>query len=167
MLRWFAVNTHPHAESRAAINLERQGFGVYLPRYRGTRRHARRIEQILRPLFPGYLFVRFDAAAARWRAIRSTTGVRDLVLTGDEPGLVSDQLVSEIRAREDDQGLVKIANQKQWRLGEELKITRGPLSELIGLFHGMTDSERVVVLLRLLGREMQITLPPNAIDALT
>jgi transcriptional antiterminator RfaH len=54
---WYVVQTHPHAENKAAAHLQRQGFATYLPRYLKRRRHARRTEAIAAPLFPRYLFV--------------------------------------------------------------------------------------------------------------
>ena len=58
--RWFVAQSHVHAESKAAMHLGRQGFEVYLPRYRKQRRHARRIDVVATPLFPRYPFVSID-----------------------------------------------------------------------------------------------------------
>ena len=33
MTYWYVVHTQPHGEERARLNLERQGFDVYLPEY--------------------------------------------------------------------------------------------------------------------------------------
>ena len=60
--RWYVVQTHPHAEQKASLNLARQGYGVYLPRYLKRRRHARRVETVAAPLFPRYMFVAVDRA---------------------------------------------------------------------------------------------------------
>ena len=71
---WYAVQTHPHSEAKAASHLERQGYTIYLPRYLKRRRHARKVEMIAAPLFPRYLFVAVDLETQRWRAIHSTSG---------------------------------------------------------------------------------------------
>src|SRR3546814_10243207 len=42
MTRWYVAQTQAQGEERARLNLERQGFRTYLPRYRRERRHARR-----------------------------------------------------------------------------------------------------------------------------
>ena len=57
---WYVVSTKPNQENRAALNLRKQAFEVLLPMMQKKRRHARQIETVLRPLFPGYLFVEFD-----------------------------------------------------------------------------------------------------------
>ena len=82
--RWYVVHTQPNGEGRADLNLRRQGFATYLPRYARRRRHARRQEVVQRPLFPRYLFVTLDLARDRWRAVHSTFGVNRLVLAGEE-----------------------------------------------------------------------------------
>ena len=83
--RWFVAHTHPHAEGKATTHLNRQGFGIYFPRYLKRRRHARRIETVAAPLFPRYLFVAIDLNIQRWRSIYSTVGVSRLVCNGDDP----------------------------------------------------------------------------------
>ena len=75
MRRWYVVRSQPHAERRARENLERQGFDVWLPLCRRRRRHARKMEIVLRPLFPRYLFASIDLETTPWRAMLSTFGV--------------------------------------------------------------------------------------------
>jgi transcriptional antiterminator RfaH len=94
-----AVYTQLRNEHRADDYLARQEFEDYFPRYLKRRSHARKIEMILAPLFPRYLFVTFDATAAGWRAIRSTRGA-DVVRNGVDPIPVSSSFVDKIRRRE-------------------------------------------------------------------
>ena len=56
------VYSRPGLETRALTNLKRQEYNVWLPLYRKKRRHARKLEKVLRPLFPRYLFINFDPA---------------------------------------------------------------------------------------------------------
>ena len=61
------------------MHLGRQSFDYFLPRYRKTRRQARKFDTVLAPLFPGYIFVRFDKEQTNWRSINGTFGVRRLI----------------------------------------------------------------------------------------
>jgi transcriptional antiterminator RfaH len=160
---WFAVHTQPLAEQKAAGHLARQGFEVYLPRYCKLRRHARRVDKVIRPLFPRYLFVAIDIAAMRWRAIRSTIGVRDLVRAGEEPVPVADSVVAAIRQREDGEGLVQLFQRGDLRAGQKLRILTGALCDQIGLFEEVSDDERVTLLLNLLGRPVRVQLSLDAV----
>src|SRR5439155_10529333 len=108
MRRWYVAHTQPHAEAKAAWHLRNQGFEAYLPRYLKRRSHARRIDHVPAPLFPRYLFVAIDLETERWRAVRSTVGVSELVLDGDRPAPVPRGVVEDIRAREDERGYVRL-----------------------------------------------------------
>src|SRR5260221_14290685 len=97
---WIVVNTHPHQENLALENLARQAFEAYCPMIRKRRSHARRVESVLRPLFPNYLFVRANRQLGRWRPILSTYGVRTIVRAGDELSFIDDGLIASLKARE-------------------------------------------------------------------
>src|SRR5258707_8208915 len=116
--RWYVAQTHPRAEAKAAEQLNRQGFHVYLPRFLKRRRHARRIETVAAPLFPRYLFVTVDMMCQRWRSIHSTIGVSRLVCNGDDPVPVADDVIETLRAREDEQGFVTLRQRPRFALGE-------------------------------------------------
>jgi transcriptional antiterminator RfaH len=165
MNRWYIVHTQPNGEERARHNLQRQGFGVYLPKYLKHRRHARRVEHVRRPLFPRYLFVRFDLERDQWRSINGTFGVAYLVANGNEPVPVPNNVVDAIQARHDDDELVVLHEPESFELGQKLEIVDGPFAWHTGLFQRLSDADRVVLLLDLLGRQVTVTVPPAAIAA--
>ena len=74
MERWYVVHTAPNGEARATAHLRRQGFETFMPRFAKLRRHARRTEKILAPLFPRYLFIQMNLSVDRWRAVNGTVG---------------------------------------------------------------------------------------------
>ena len=164
MERWFVVHAQPNAEAKAVRHLRNQGFRPYLPLYAKQRRHARRVEIVAAPLFPRYLFVRLDPALERWRAIRSTIGVADLVCRGETPAPVPDGIVEAIRASEDERGLVVLRG-ADFRKGDRVAIAEGALEGCVGLFEAMSDDARVIVLLDLLGREVRVRVSPAALRA--
>jgi transcriptional antiterminator RfaH len=162
---WYVVQTHARAEAKAAAHLARQGFDAYLPRYLKRRRHARRIETVSAPLFPRYLFVTIDMMCQRWRAVRSTIGVTRLVCIGNDPAPVADTVIQTLRAREDGQGFVLLRPRPQFALGEKVRVLDGVFADCLGLFDGMKDSDRVAVLLDLLGRKVRVVLDEFSIAA--
>ncbi len=165
MTRWYVVHTQPHGEERVRLNLERQGFEVYLPKYLKHRRHARRVERVRRPLFTRYLFVRFDPERAQWRSINGTFGVAHLVAHGNEPIPVPNEIVDAIQARHNDDDVVVLHPADSFRLGQKLEIVNGPFAWHTGLFQRLSDNERVVLLLDLLGRQVSVTVSPEAVAA--
>ena len=129
-VRWYVVHTQPQGEDRADLNLRRQGFVTYLPRYLRARRHARRTETVVRPLFPRYLFVAMDVARDRWRAVQSTFGVSNLVAVGNDPIPLPDGVVDEIRAREGEQGFVKLGLPAGVKPGSPVRLVDGVFADL-------------------------------------
>jgi transcription antitermination factor NusG len=97
---WYVVQPQIDAEAKAARNLLRQGFEIYLPRYLKRRSHARKIEKVAAPLFPRYMFVSIDIATQRWRSVQSTYGVSHLVLNGSDPAPVAGPIIEQLKARE-------------------------------------------------------------------
>jgi transcriptional antiterminator RfaH len=162
--RWYVVQTHPHGERKAAAHLKRQGFDVYLPRYLKRRRHARRVDTVAAPLFPRYLFVAIDMMTQRWRAVRSTIGVNDIVSFGEDPIAVQDDVIAQLRQREDGAGLVQLGRPAFAR-GDKVRVLDGAFSEYLAVFDAMTDHERVSVLIDLLGRKVRVAMDSMAIEA--
>jgi transcriptional antiterminator RfaH len=165
MKLWYVAHTQPSSESKASWHLRNQGFAVYLPRYLKRRRHARRIDWVPAPLFPRYLFIGMDLAVARWRAIRSTIGVAGLVCHGDRPTPVPAGIVEAIQAREDGQGVVVVPAAPLFDKGDRVHIAEGALRGLSGLFEGIADEARVIVLLDLLGRQLRVHVPLETVQA--
>jgi transcriptional antiterminator RfaH len=158
MKRWYAVNTQPSREERADENLRRQGFESWLPRFRRMRKHARRVDHVLAPLFPGYLFVRLDRDIERWRSINGTFGVIRLLCNGEVPLAVPDGLVEEIMRRRDECGLV-VLPPRCVAVGNTVKVALGGFAELEGLVEEMPRRDRVLLLLNLLGRQVRASVP--------
>ncbi|MGQ0671783.1 MAG: transcriptional activator RfaH [Hyphomicrobium sp.] len=160
---WFVIYTHPREEAVAEENLRRQGFVTYWPRYRRRSSHARKIRDVPAALFPRYLFATFDRRETGWRSIRSTRGVADLVRNGHDPVPVPLRFIEEIRAREDADGYVVLAHQVELYKGQRIRLQSEAFRSHDLFFEAKKDSDRVVALLRLLGREFEVELPVGSI----
>lgn len=163
---WYVAYTRAGMERMAQGHLENQGFATYLPRRRKSRRHARRVESVLVPLFPRYLFVALDLAVDRWRAVNGTYGIAGLVGMGERPSVAPADVIDEIRAREDADGIIDIEEPPPFAPGEVVEITRGALARQCGIFKCGDDRQRVTLLLSLLGRKTEIRLPGDAVRAI-
>lgn len=151
MRRWYAVHTHARAEEKAEFHLRQQGYEVYCPRLERTRRHARRVDTVLRPMFPRYLFTPLDVDVQPWHAINGTFGVMYMVGRGERPAPLPEGLVEALMERESEAGAVKVPV-PTFKPGEALVMEQGPFRDLVARFETMADKERVTVLLDLLGR---------------
>lgn len=162
---WYVVQTQPNAESKAVVHLARQGFATYLPRYLKRRRHARRVDLVPAPLFPRYLFVAIDLTAQRWRSIYSTIGVARLVCNGEQPTAVPLQVLKALRVREDESGFVHLERRPQFRAGDKIRVLEGVFADCFGLCDGVTDRDRVAILLDLLGRKVRVLVDSDTVAA--
>jgi transcriptional antiterminator RfaH len=161
--RWYVVQTRPNSERRAVANLVRQGFEVYFPVYRKRRSHAGKVGMIAAPLFPRYVFIAMDLGHQRWRSVHSTFGVAQLVCQGDRPAPLADEVIAELRSREDERGLIQLGS--AFRRGERVRVVGGAFADQLGQFESMGDGERVAVLLDLLGRKVRAVMNINVIEA--
>jgi transcriptional antiterminator RfaH len=163
--RWFAVQSQPNAEMKAAGHLLRQGFGVYLPRYMKRRRHARRVDMVAAPLFPRYFFVSIDMSAQRWRSIFSTVGVSRLVCNGESPAPVPDPVIATLKEREDEAGFVRLDLPPPFKAGDKITVLDGIFTDCLGLVESMPDRRRVSILLDLLGRKVRVLVEADSVAA--
>lgn len=58
---WFLAQLKPNSVKIAERNLKRQGFRTFLPVEEVTKRANSKFVTAVRPMFPGYIFVSFDA----------------------------------------------------------------------------------------------------------
>ena len=163
MTEWIVAHCHTNAEIKAEAHLKRQGFEVYSPKIKTTSRHARRIKMVVRPLFPRYLFIRFDENSTHWRPICSTVGVSYLLTAGERPLVAPAYVIDQLRMREDRNGLFTNAGIKPFKKGDPIKFTSGPLAEYSGVFEQLNDNQRVAVLLDILGRKVKTQVPMETI----
>lgn len=162
---WYVAQTQPRAEVKAGQHLTRQGFEIYLPRYLKKRRHARRVETVAAPLYPGYVFVAFDREVQRWLSIQSTIGVSRLVCRGDEPAALPAGIVEELKRRQDENGLIGFERRARFNPGDTVRVADGVFCDCLGLYEGMDDRQRVAILLDLLGRKVRVFLASDLVDA--
>jgi transcriptional antiterminator RfaH len=146
-IQWFAIQTRPGAEAGAESNLRPLTLETLLPLARRLVHHATRAPRMaVRPLFPGYLFARFCAAASL-RAVKYSRGVLRVVGGGEHPWPVDDEIIADIRERIGPERCVEIG-ERPIRKGDSVRITAGPLSGWAGIFDSeLSDAQRVVILI--------------------
>jgi transcriptional antiterminator RfaH len=158
---WIVVNTQPHREHFALENLERQKFAAYCPMTRKRRSHARRVEIVLRPLFPNYLFVQTGPDFGRWRPILSTYGVRTVVRAGESLSFIDDRFITSLKAREVEGAIVRPAS--PYQVGQKVQISTGPFDGLVATIIEMSEKDRLIVLVELMSRGIKVTLTSDAV----
>ncbi len=151
--KWLAVATKPRKEAVAALNLDNQGFDVFLPQMRRTVRHARKVCVRTVPLFPGYLFLK-ASVGARWRSVNGTFGVASILSSGEAPAMVERGFVEALKARVGAGGIVDFS--RDLRVGSHVELIDGPFARRIGTLAELDDRGRVTVLLEFLATRVPV-----------
>jgi transcriptional antiterminator RfaH len=96
-IHWYAVHTKPRAELLAQRALDREHIQTFYPKLK-QRKTIRRVRRwITSPLFPSYIFARFDLAQSG-RLVQYANGVANLVSFGGKPAIVEDQLIHIVQS---------------------------------------------------------------------
>ena len=163
--QWFVVHTQARQEMQALRHLSDQHFEAYLPRFKKIRHHARKVDEVLMPLFPRYLFVGLDVERDQWRSINGTRGVAYLLTNEGQPLWIPNTVVESLKAQEDANGLVPIGILGCFAPGDCVRVKEGAFEGQSAVFERWTDQARVALLLNILGRDTRVTLPGYAIEA--
>jgi transcriptional antiterminator RfaH len=154
---WAVAQTEPMRESLAVSHLQRAGYATYLPRIKIS--ETKRIV----PLFPSYAFVHI---VDHWYSALGTIGVIRLLLAGDHPARVGEEIINGIKAQERG-GLVKLQPLKpRLKPGDPVRVVRGSFLGHFGIYDGMSGKERERVLLELLGRKVRVEMGHNDVEPL-
>ncbi len=151
MFAWYALTVAPRKEKVTAQTLQRAGFEGFLPLYSSERFWSDRIKTLEKPLFPGYVFCRFDMRVRP--AILRTPGVVSIVSFGKTPEPVDDGEVAALQSvcRS---GLAATP----WptpEVGSKVRLHEGPLRGLEGIL--VEDKKtRLVLSLTLLQRSVAV-----------
>ncbi|GAD50854.1 hypothetical protein NT2_12_01140 [Caenibius tardaugens NBRC 16725] len=159
--RWYVAETLPRSENLAQYHLERQGFTCFCPRFRATRRHARRTTIIMSPLFPGYIFVSFSRDHDRWQSINSTIGVKRLV-GGERGPLPMPRDVMETLLARCEEGEVDCII-PEIKPGDQIRLMSGPFANNVAAIEALDSKGRVRVLLDILGSRRSLRVDMRAI----
>ena len=160
---WYAVHAQPRREDVAEAQLRTLGVRTFWPRHRQRVILHGYKREVIRPLFPGYLFAAFDVRRD-FRAVHYACGVRGVVLVGREPAEVPADLLEGIRARMQD-GLV-VLRPEPFRQGQRLEIVAGPFRGYSGIFEAhLRGDERVAILLEALQYSARIIVDRAAVEA--
>lgn len=154
MENWFAVRVKPRHELSVKSLLCWKGYPVSLPSYRTPRVWARRKTTIELPVFPGYLFCRFDPFHRI--PVVDTPGVWGVVGTRQAPTPVGEHEIEGIRLME--RSGVSLTPEALPIAGQDITISTGPFSGLRGKLVAYKNRYRVIVTVTLLQRGVSVEL---------
>ena len=150
---WYVAYTEPRREALAREHLNRQGYESYLPKISSGE-----------AMFPRYLFFRPSSPSQSIAPVRSSRGVQAVVRFGSlyaqvSPALIAAVQEQEAQSRQQPQGATAL------RPGQRVRVQdhSGAFAGLEGLVRA-SASQRVIVLMEILGRQTPITMPVENVE---
>jgi transcription antitermination factor NusG len=149
---WFALHVRSRQEVGVANHLQCRGYEFLLPTYKCRKRWSDRIKEVDTPLFPGYLFCRFDPQ--NLLPIIKTPGVLRIVGYNRSLAPVDDLQINAIQTL-----MASGVARQPWPfldLGDRVKIEAGPLRGLEGILVNVKGDHRLVLSVTLLQRSVAV-----------
>jgi transcriptional antiterminator RfaH len=143
---WYLVRSKTRQECLAEANLHRWGVESFCPQIRQTKLKRGKKQAVITPLFPSYLFSRFDFGRD-YRKVTYAHGVADVVMFGMTPAKVDEEIIEGIRAKMEE-GFIRL-NPSSLTSGDAVRIQEGPFKGLLAVFEReLTGTQRVALLLK-------------------
>jgi len=158
--QWYAIRAASGREKAVSHQLHHKGYEEFLPLYRSRRQWCDRAKELELPLFPGYLFCRFDVHNRL--PILITPGVQHIVGIGKIPAAVSDV---EIEALQRVVASGALAEPHDYlSIGQRVRIREGSLHGLEGILVQVKNSWRIILSVDLLQRSVCVEVDRAAIS---
>jgi transcriptional antiterminator RfaH len=151
---WYILQHKHNAHHKAVKNLNQQGFKTFLPLYFETLHKANRITKVKKPLFPGYMFIKFDRINCQWGKINNTYGVSRLITFDSNLKCVPTELIDNLMKRCDFSGV--LLPKKIYKSGDKVKVLEGPFANFFATVERYETEQRIWILMDLLGRKTKI-----------
>jgi len=149
---WYALSVKPRHEKKVSLELRGKGLSEYLPLYRSYHRSGGRLQPVLLPLFPGYLFCSFDIHNRL--PVLMCPGVFSIVGYSNHPIPLRPEELQSIETMTES-GL-ELAPWPYLEVGERVFIQEGPLRGMQGILLAFKGEFRLIVSIGLLQRSMSV-----------
>ena len=162
--RWYLIHSKARQEVVAELNLRQLGIHTFCPRVKTAQlpHNKAQSEEIL---FPGYLFIKADMTNA-YRKVTYAHGVLRVVKFGSEPAVVDDEIIDSIQKRVH-KGLVVRPVQSSLKMGQIVRINKGPFYGFEAVFEGdLNGAQRVALLMKTVAFQGHMVIDRNCVGLL-
>ena len=149
---WYALHVKSRHEKTVHAQLQAKQQDAFLPLYSIKSKWADRWKTVCLPLFPGYVFCRFDLAARY--SVLATSGVIDVVRVGSEPAAIESSEIEAVQMIVNSR--VPAEPYADLAKGQRVMMTGGPLNGLTGTLTSIRNTVRLVVSIELLCRSVLV-----------
>jgi transcription antitermination factor NusG len=162
-LSWFALQVRSRWEGTTAGLLQGKGLETLLPTYTTKRKWSDRFKVVESPLFPGYVFCRFDVHNRL--PVLITPGVICVVGRGKTPIAVDDAEILSVQTAI--RSGVHIEPWPYVQIGERVRVKDDVLDGMEGILTSFKGSHRVIISVSLLRRSVALEIDRSRITPLS
>jgi transcription elongation factor/antiterminator RfaH len=163
MLPWYVTYTRSRHEKHVARQLEERGISFFLPLYKSMRRWKDRKKQVELPLFPNYIFVQMKSE--RRMDLLRIPGVVHLVTFHGKPAPAASAEIETLR-----RGLMgsSVVRPHPYLIaGRKVRIRKGSLAGIEGIFVRKKDRARVVLSISLIERSVAMEIDEADVEPIS
>jgi transcription antitermination factor NusG len=160
---WYALRLRSRSEHLADQLLKARGVETFLPTYRARRVWSDRIKILDLPLYPGYLFCRFEYE--RRLPILQCSGVVDVVSDGRKGLVIPEEEIMAVRKIV--QSELRCSPWPFLKAGQRVEIHKGPLRGIEGTLLVQKKNYRLVVSIPLLQRSVNVEIEEDWVRPLS
>lgn len=162
-LNWYAVRTRSNHEFKASDLLGKKSLNTFYPAVHRWSRRKDRKKKILRPLFPGYIFVECPADAKSWLDIKKTDGVVGILGNDNVPESIPEDQIGSVRKMVGS-GIDPLPH-PYLKTGDRVVVVDGPLKGAEGIFEKLNDKKgSLVISVDLLGRSLAAEVDNSSVE---
>jgi transcription antitermination factor NusG len=159
--QWFALTVKPRSDKAVARTLQAKGFQTFLPLYQKHHKYATRCKDFELPLFPGYVFCRFNALLRL--PILTTPGVTQILGAGHMPIPLCETEITSLQTAINAQ--LRIQPYPFLQVGQKVRINKGALAGVEGIVVSVKQCLRLVLSITLLERSVALEIDRDQASA--
>jgi transcription antitermination factor NusG len=156
---WYALQLRSRFEKVVAAQLQDKGYEQFLPLYRSRRRWSDRLKELELPLFPGYIFCKFDIT--KRLPILVIPGVVSVVGLGKMPLAVPEHEISAVQTIV--QSGMAYGPWPTLCAGQPVCVRYGPLRGLEGVVLEIRNIYQLIISVTLLSRSVSVRIDRDSI----
>jgi transcription antitermination factor NusG len=160
--KWYALQLKTRFEKVVAQHLRGKGYEEYLPTYRSRRHWSDRIKEIECPLFPGYIFCKFDLRDRLPLLI--IPGVRSVVSFGGAAcPIPEEEILAVQRVVNSGMQYGPWSELSEMGTGQAVQVKVGPLRGLKGVIVRVKDKHHLVISIAMLQRYVSVEIDRDSV----
>jgi transcription antitermination factor NusG len=162
---WYPLQTRYQCERKVDVGLRKEGFESFAPTRIEARRWSDRTKLVEAPLFPGYTFVRMEAAPELLIKVLRLPGLVRFVTRGSDLVAVPSEEMEVVRAL--------AASNIEYEpgpfpaVGEKVRIRGGCLEGVEGVLTSQSEHREVVISVGAIQRSLKVQLGNYQIERLS